>query len=125
RFAKMATDTTVRDAFVANFAADSILMRPGPVDAQRWFASNPQWGVKGLLTWDPSFAGVSAAGDIGYTAGPWQFRPAHDLSTKPAAYGYFSTVWIATPDGWKVKFDHGVGTPEAATRIAPFDASTA
>jgi len=124
-FAKRSVDANTRDAFVAYFGPDAVLMRPGPVNAQKWFADHPKWGLEGLLTWDPSWAFVSAAGDVGISTGPWQFRTERALTAKPVAHGFFVTVWVANDAEWKVKFDHGVGTPEPTSPIEPFDASGA
>ena len=119
-FAKMSVDKNHRDAFLAYFGDDGILMRPAPVNAKKWIGENAAWGLKGLLTWDPSFAGVSKAGDLGYTTGPWEFRKERSLDTKPLAWGYFITVWRWTPDGWRVAFDQGSSNPEPTTKVEPF-----
>src|SRR3712207_8977944 len=48
--------------------------------------------VPGLLTWQPAYADMSRAGDLGYTFGPWEFRP-KSLEEKPTGHGHFVTVW--------------------------------
>lgn len=122
-FAKMSVDKNHREAFLANFAADGKLLRPGAVVAKTWIAEHEKWGTAGLLTWDPSFAYVTPEGDLAYTTGPWEFRQERDLATKAVAFGYFITIWKHEPSGWKVEFDHGSSNPEPASPVAPFAAT--
>lgn len=122
-FARMSLETGTKEAFLANFAPDSVLFRPLPVEAPAFLAASP--ASPGLLTWEPVVAGISAAGDLGYTTGPWEWRPKRSLDEKAAAHGYFVSVWRRQADGsWKVLFDHGASNPEPPSRpVAPgFDA---
>ncbi len=119
-FAKMSVDKNHREAFLANFAADGKLLRPGAVVAKTWIAEHEKWGTAGLLTWDPSVAYATPEGDLAYTTGPWEFRQERDLSTKAVAFGYFITIWKHEASGWKVEFDHGSSNPEPASPVAPF-----
>jgi ketosteroid isomerase-like protein len=119
-FAKMSVDKNHREAFLAYFGDDGVLMRPGPVNGKAWINEHGPWGTKGLLTWDPSFAGVSTTGDLGYTTGPWEYRQERSLDAKPVAWGYFVTVWRWTPDGWRVAFDQGSSNPEPTAKVEPF-----
>jgi ketosteroid isomerase-like protein len=53
------------------------------------------------LTWQPTMAFASAAGDLGYTLGTWQ-------STHYNETGKYVTIWRKQADGsWKVVFDGG------------------
>ncbi len=66
----------------------------------------------GVLTWQPVFAFVSRAGDMGYTTGPWEYRD-KSIEDKPTAFGYFVTIWKKQPDGaWKVVLDLGTRNPQ-------------
>ncbi len=105
-FARTATEKGVRDSFLAFIANDGILYRPGPVNGKQWLEARP--ARPGLLTWQPTYADISAAGDMGLTTGPWEFR-AKGPEDQPAGYGQFATVWKKQPDGtWKFAIDIGI-----------------
>jgi ketosteroid isomerase-like protein len=108
-FSKTSAAKGMKDAFLAFLADDGIVFRPGPVNGKK------SWGEraapKGLLTWEPVYADISRAGDMGYTTGPWEFRQ-NGPSDKPVAYGYFVTVWRKQSDGtWKFVIDLGTDNP--------------
>ena len=124
-FAKMAKDVGTRPAFSAFIADDGILFRPGPVKGKEWLAKNPSpasdkhpW-----LSWYPAIADISLAGDMGYTTGPWEFRP--DVNdAKAVAFGNFLTVWKKQADGsWKFAIDLGISGPQPSETIAPWQPS--
>jgi len=54
----------MREAFLANLADDSVIFHPRPVNGKKWW--NEQSVRPGVLSWRPSFAFVSRAGDLGY-----------------------------------------------------------
>jgi ketosteroid isomerase-like protein len=54
---------------------------------------------------------MSAAGDLGFSSGPWQLQP-RDPAAR-AAEGRYVTVWRRTPAGWRVLFDGGFGRAPA------------
>ena len=109
-FASLSVAQGIKASFVANLADDGILFRPGPVAGKKWMEERP--ARDGLLTWRPAFADVALADDMGYTTGPWEFRP-KTMEDKPVAYGHFVTVWKRQADGqWKVALDLGIGHPE-------------
>ncbi|HEY0377497.1 MAG TPA: nuclear transport factor 2 family protein [Pyrinomonadaceae bacterium] len=109
-FASLSVAQGIKASFVANLADDGILFRPGPVAGKKWMEERP--ARDGLLTWRPAFADVALADDMGYTTGPWEFRP-KSMKDKPVAYGHFVTVWKRQADGtWKVALDLGISHPE-------------
>jgi ketosteroid isomerase-like protein len=109
-FASLSAAKGVKESFVANLADDGVLFRPRPVAGKKWMEERP--ARPGVLTWRPSFADVARADDMGYTTGPWEFRP-QALTDKPVAFGHFVTVWKRQADGkWKVAVDLGIGHPE-------------
>jgi len=114
-FSKMAEEKNTRDAFMAFIADDGLLFRPGAVNGKKWMLEHPvpPSDKKPLLAWQPSFAGVSASGDIGFTTGPWEFK--NDVKDqKPSGYGHFVTVWKKQADGsWKFAVDLGISHPES------------
>lgn len=105
-FAKAAATKGTRDAFIEFLADDGIIFQPGPVNGKKfWSERQPR---KGLLSWEPVFADVSRAGDLGYTTGPWEFRP-NGPEDQPIAFGQYFTIWKKQPDGsWKAVLDRGV-----------------
>ena len=108
-FARAAIAKGIRASFIENLAEDGVLFRPRPVAGKKWMEDHP--APKGVLTWQPIFADVARAGDMGYTTGPWEFRE-KKLEDKPVAHGQFVTVWKRQADGaWKVAVDLGISNP--------------
>src|SRR5215831_17188941 len=107
-FAKAAATKGTRDAFLEFLADDGIVFQPGPVNGRKYWGERQP--AKGLLSWQPAFADVSRAGDLGYTTGPWEYRP-NGPEDQPVAFGQYFTVWKKQPDGaWKAVLDRGVST---------------
>jgi ketosteroid isomerase-like protein len=113
-FAKAAAKKGTRDAFIEFLADDGIIFQPGPVNGKKfWTERQPR---KGLLSWEPVFVDVSRAGDLGYTTGPWQFRPSGP-DDQPVAFGQYFTIWKKQTDGtWKAVLDRGVASEKAFPR---------
>jgi ketosteroid isomerase-like protein len=112
-FSRAAAELGIRDAFLANLAEDGILFRPRAVNAQEWLSAQP--ATPGLLSWEPAYADIAEAGDMGYTTGPWEYRA--DPEGDPLAHGQYFTIWQKQPDGtWKAVIDHGT---EYAPRSEP------
>ena len=115
-FSKMAEEKPTRDAFLAFIADDGLLFRPGAVNCKKWMLEHPSpppTDKKPLLAWQPSFAGMSASGDMGFTTGPWEFR-GDVKDEKPSGYGHFVTVWKKQADGtWKFVVDLGISHPQS------------
>jgi ketosteroid isomerase-like protein len=114
-FAHSAREQGTRPAFAAFIADDGILFRPTPVKGKEWLAKNPgpaATGKQPWLSWYPAVADIAAAGDIGYTTGPWEFRPdIHDA--RAVAFGNFLTVWKKQADGsFKFVIDLGISNPQ-------------
>lgn len=111
-FSAMATRTTQRAAFLEYIAADGILFRPGPVNAQQALSQGK--GSPGILHWYPSYAEISGRGDLGLTSGPWIYWG----SGQAAAYGHFVSIWRKQPNGeWRNVLDGGIG--HAAPSVTP------
>ena len=114
-FAQRSIDEGMKPAFLAYAAPEGVIVnRLGPVNAiESWSKRDP--APTGLLTWWPTYADVSRAGDMGWTTGPFEFREkASDV--KAADTGHFFTVWRRQPDGgWKWVLDLGVRHPAPAT----------
>jgi ketosteroid isomerase-like protein len=107
-FSRASGERGMKDAFIEFAADDGLLFRRTVVNAKElWRQANP--APEGLLTWGPSFADISRAGDLGYTAGPWEFR-AKPTDASAAGHGHFVTVWRRQADGtFKFALDIGIG----------------
>ena len=118
-FAKAAATKGTRDAFLEFLADDGIVFQPGPVNGKKFWSERPF--RKGLLSWEPIFADVSRGGDLGYTTGPWEFRP-NGPDDQPVAFGQYFTIWKKQSDGlWKAVLDRGVTSEKSfATRVLQF-----
>lgn len=114
-FSKMAEEKTAREAFMAFIADDGLLFRPGAVNGKKWMIEHPlpASDKKPLLAWQPSFAGMALAGDLGFTTGPWESKD--DIKDpKPSGYGHFVTLWKKQADGsWKFVVDLGIQHPQS------------
>lgn len=113
-FSGMSEEQGIRESFTEFIAEDGILFRPRAVFGKKWMRENPlpPSTTRPLLVWQPIFAGISRAGDLGYTTGPWQYK--NDIKDgKFSAFGSFMTVWKKQPDGkWRFVVDLGVSNPE-------------
>jgi len=101
-------------AFREFVAPDGQLAQPdGYADAPAQLAGTPDDGNRDLFWW-PAWAGISRAGDFGFTTGPVSF----DAQRTPR--GHYFTVWRRQPDGsWKWIYDGGVGPIADAGLITP------
>lgn len=106
-FARLSVETNQRDAFLAYFAEDAILFTPEPVRARENLEKQKP-DNSFTLDWYPVLTGVSNAGDLGYSTGPWVLT-----DDKGGRYeGYFFSVWKRQADGkWRVALDIGARTP--------------
>jgi ketosteroid isomerase-like protein len=113
-FGRAAADLGTRDAFLAYLTDDAVIFRPRAVEAGPFLRGQPS--AAGLLAWEPAFAVVGQAGDLGFTTGPWEFRP--DPVGDPAAHGQYFSFWKKQADGsWKVVLDHGTFNPPPGKQI--------
>jgi ketosteroid isomerase-like protein len=104
-FARRSVEKGMRDAFLEYLATDGVIFRPLATNGRQvWESRGP---TAATLVWEPVFAEVSAAGDLGYTTGPWELRPADPQ--RPTGYGHFVSVWQKQADGaWRVAVDIGI-----------------
>jgi ketosteroid isomerase-like protein len=113
-FAQRSIDQGMKPAFLAYAAPDGVIVnRQGLVNAiETWSKRDP--APAGLLTWWPTYADVSRAGDMGWTTGPFEFRE-KPTQEKPDGAGHFFTVWRKQEDGsWKWVLDLGTQHPAPA-----------
>lgn len=94
-FARDAAAQGTRSAFLKWLAPTGVVFRPGPVNG--WKAYEAAKAGPAVLAWEPAFAGISSAGDMGWTTGPWSWRA--DRGRDEAAWGQYLSVWRRQPDG--------------------------
>jgi ketosteroid isomerase-like protein len=114
-FSALSVERGMKEAFLANLAADGVVFRPAPVNGRQvWRArANPA----ATLAWAPDYAEISGAGDLGVTSGPWEFRPPPERN-QPTAHGHFISVWRRAKDGtWQVAADIGIGHEKPAAGL--------
>jgi ketosteroid isomerase-like protein len=114
-FSKTAEVKDTREAFMTFIADDGLLFRPRAVNGKKWMNEHPvpPSDKRPLLAWQPNFAATAAAGDLGFTTGPWEFKD--DVKdARASGYGHFVTLWKKQSDGsWKFVVDLGISHPES------------
>jgi len=105
-------------AWVAWFAADGALIRPGAGEIRGLDALRD--AVRSLdepgtaLRWSPTRADIAASGDLGWTTGRYVATSTAPDGTVTRGEGHYVSIWRRQPDGaWKVVMDLGnpVGPP--------------
>ena len=114
-FSALSEAKGIREAFLAWLAPDAVVFRPGPVPGrpvyEKMVPADPA-----VLTWEPEVAEVAASGELGYTSGPYRFRPGR--GQEPTGFGRYVSVWKKQPDGtWKVLIDAGVAHDPPASSV--------
>jgi ketosteroid isomerase-like protein len=112
-FARTSVERGVRESFLAFFAEGGVGFQPAPVKMRAAILSRPAPAERPPVTlnWFPVYGDVSAAGDLGYTTGPYVLTD-NSPRPEPPSYGYYFSVWRKQTDGtWKVALDLGIPTP--------------
>lgn len=96
-------------------APDATVLGQGLEPARQFFANiDPANRKDTSLHWAPEFAGASAAGDFGFTTGPF--------NGDGSAFGYTLTVWQQQSTGeWRWLHQSGVDTKTPTTIDPAFD----
>lgn len=105
-FARYALEHNTREAFLKFMDSAAVVFDKGEIQNAKltWEAKKPS---AGKLIWEPAFAVISTAGDLGVTTGPWEFRAS--ASDTAIASGVFTSVWKKNAAGeWKWLVDMGV-----------------
>lgn len=111
-FARTAAEKNTKTAFLEFMADDAIGFFPTPKNAKEVWNSRPV--TPALLAWTPEFADIASNGVLGYTTGPWEYRP-KGKNDAPAAFGHYVTLWQKQPDGnYKAVLDIGINHPPIA-----------
>jgi hypothetical protein len=136
-FSRASVERGVRESFLAFFAEDGINFQPHPTNTREAFLKRPAPDPRPPVTlyWEPVFADVSRAGDLGYTTGPYRLSD-QSPQRRPTQHGYYFSIWKRQPGGaWKVALDVGIKTPapddaerrlrfQAAWQTAPTNKAT-
>lgn len=112
-FARTSVEKGIRDSFLEFFADDGINFQPHPTRTREAYLSRPAPATRPPITlnWEPVWADVSAAGDLGYTTGPYTLTD-HSPEHHSTRHGYYFSIWKKQRDGnWKVALDLGTQNP--------------
>jgi ketosteroid isomerase-like protein len=106
-FAAYSRDYNTKDAFLKFMDSTGLVFNNGePKNAIADWSARRAGPAK--LLWEPTFAGIAASGDIGFTTGPWQLKKT--MQDTAVAAGMFTSVWRKTAHGdWKNIVDMGYG----------------
>ena len=108
-FSKTSVERGIRESFLQFFADASVVFTPAPTNGKKFYANYDDKGRK--LSWQPIFATISNAADLGFTTGPWEMKQSATDDT-PIAFGDFVSIWKKQRDhSWKVIVDLGVDHP--------------
>lgn len=118
-FAAEAARTTVRDAFVAWLAPTATGFRGSQVVNIHDVYTKQKPG-KARLAWEPAIAALASSGDLGWTTGPWTWRP--DSASDVKDQGDYLTMWRYKDGAWRVAFDMGVSHPAPQGEPAALEA---
>ena len=113
-FARTSVEKGIRDSFLEFFADDGINFQPHPTKTKEAILRRPVPSARPpvVLDWQPAYADVSRAGDLGYTTGPYTLTD-HSPDPSPTRYGVYFSIWKKQTDGsWKVVVDAGIQTPD-------------
>ncbi len=114
-FAKASGEKGTRDAFLEFLADESLLFTPGPSPGKLFYRNRPS--IPTRLSWAPELADVSAAGDLGYTSGPWELRKT--AADPPTGFGHFNSIWRVQKDSqWRLEVDLGISHEKPAVALA-------
>ncbi|MEO8436653.1 MAG: nuclear transport factor 2 family protein [Pyrinomonadaceae bacterium] len=117
-FARTSVKKGIRESFLAFFANEGINFQPHPVKTREAILKRPAPARRPPVTlnWEPVYADVSQAGDLGYTTGPYVLTD-QSPQKNPPHYGFYFSVWKKQKDGtWKVVIDAGIDTPDHSQR---------
>ncbi len=118
-FAAAAVAEGTREAFLRHAADDALIFTPAPIRVDDyWGPRPPRSGT--VLHWYPSVAHASLSGDLGFTTGPYETRPAS--GGVATGHGWYVTVWRNEGSGWRFVADIGTPNPAPETPPAPWTA---
>jgi ketosteroid isomerase-like protein len=110
-FAALSESADPKTAFGAYLAANAIMMGRSGDPVEGYEAAMASFGDEAGfdLHWQPQFAEVASAGDMGWTWGRYQFV----VDGETLYRGKYVNIWTRQADGsWKVRLDMGNQEPE-------------
>jgi hypothetical protein len=111
-FARTAAEKNTKAAFLEFSAIDGIQFAPNSVNSKEYWKDRP--AAASLLAWTPEFADISSNGVLGYTTGPWEFRP-NGKGDAPNGFGHYVTLWQKQTDGaFRFVLDIGISHSQVA-----------
>jgi ketosteroid isomerase-like protein len=117
-FSRRSAEKGRAEAFLAYMAEGAMYLPPGakPVTDREEVRRHLSQGPPDLvLTWEPIFAEVSTAGDLGCTIGEWKATGTVRDGKPFVSRGKYLTVWKRQADGtWKWVTDLGNEDPPPA-----------
>ncbi|HTM57550.1 MAG TPA: hypothetical protein VL123_03970 [Candidatus Udaeobacter sp.] len=120
-FAAMSVEQGMKPAFLNYLGRDGLVFRRGIVNGRKvWEARK---NATGTLNWAPEFAEVAGNADLGWTTGPWEYKP--PAGNDQPDYGTFVTVWgrpiefVKEQDRvWRVVIDMGISHPRHGFNVS-------
>jgi hypothetical protein len=114
-FAEAVDENGMRYGYLYYLAPEAIGFEPGPVPIKPlWENRRPS---QDKLRWYPVYADINAAGDLGFTAGPWTNT---SRATSTISYGDFVTIWRHDDqDGWRIALQAGITHAAPAKILKP------
>lgn len=110
-FAAAAAEKGTKAAFLEYLSDDGIVFNPQRANGKQVWTARKE--SPSLLSWYPVFADISGNGLIGYTTGPWEYRP-KGKDDAPVAFGHYMTIWQKQPDGkFRAVLDFGISHDKA------------
>ncbi len=125
-FARTSVEKGIRESFIMFFADDGINFQPHPVKTKETLLKQPAPATRPpiVLDWQPVYADISRAGDLGYTTGPYSLTD-HSPQNRPPRYGTYFSIWKKQADRtWKVVVDAGIKTPDHSGQAVTFKAAS-
>ena len=114
-FAQAVEDDGMRYGYLLYLAPDAIGFTPEPTPIRPFWENHLPTQDK--LRWYPVYAETNAAGDLGFTAGPWTST---SRTTGGSGYGDFVTIWRhSDADGWRIAVQAGITHEAPAKRLKP------
>jgi ketosteroid isomerase-like protein len=110
-FSNYSKTTDMRQAFLEYIADDGVLLRPysypysGKKAVKELLESEE---VNFVLTWEPLYADISSAADMGYTYGTFLLTAKDESGREIQRRGTYATFWKKNNEGkWKFVLDTG------------------
>ncbi len=107
KFAEMAKEEGIHNAFIAYASEDAVLMRNNKlILGKKEIDLHLKDQISKGLSWKPDFVEVASSGDLGYTYGQYTYSDIDSEGKVMESTGVFHTVWKRQADGkWKFVWD--------------------